>query len=79
MGLAEKSQALTEKSLQIEAHRSAGILSNERKKIHGSILLSAGLLVLAGIAVWQNNPKLALPLGLAGPLFALIRYLTRKR
>lgn len=79
LGLAEKSLALTEKSLQIEEHRSAGILSNERRKIYGSILVSLGLLVLAGIAVWQNNPSLALPLGLAGPLFALLRYLMRRR
>ena len=35
------------------------------------------LLAVAGVAAWHGNAYIALPLGLARPLFALLRYLMR--
>lgn len=76
--MAEKTLDLSEKNLQAEDRKVTNILTNERVKIYGAILTSLVLLSLAGVAVWRGDAYMALPLGLAGIVAAVLRPVLEK-
>ena len=78
MSMAEKTLELSEKTLQIREKQVIGMLANERRKIHGSMTIGWGLLILAGIAVWKGDALMALPLGLAGTAIVFLRLILEK-
>lgn len=76
--MAEKTLGLSEQHLQIEDRKATKMLANDRIKIYGSILLGLALLILAGIAVLRGDALIALPLGLAGIVAAILRPILEK-
>lgn len=71
--------SIAERELDLRAGEQAAASESERGKIDMALWAGLGLLAAAGVATWFGNAYLALSLGLAGPLFALIRYLARRR
>lgn len=65
--------AMAEKEQQIRADWQSQALSNERKRIHGSVFLGISLIIVAGIATWFGNTTVAISLGLVGSVLALLR------
>lgn len=78
LAMAEKTLGLSEQNLHIENRKTTRMLANDRIKIYGSILLGLTLLILAGIAVWRGDAYMALPLGLAGIVAAILRPILEK-
>lgn len=66
--------AENEQEMRREAMR--GAIGNDRRKIAGSITISLAVVVLAGLALYAGQPWVAIPLGLAGVLGALVRLIT---
>lgn len=50
-----------------------GMVRNDRLRIHSSTITGLAMIVVAGIAVWLDQPVVAGALGLAGPLVAAVR------
>ncbi len=73
-GAADRIIAMAEKEQQIRANGDNAILANDKKRINFATLLGVGLLAIAGIAVWNGNALIALPLGLAGIFSTMSRY-----
>ena len=71
--------AIAEEELELRATAQASAFENDRRKIDAALWAGLALLAAAGLATWRGNAYLALTLGLAGPLFALIRCLMRQR
>ena len=69
--------AMAGREQQLRAEEQAAAFKNERKKISAALWADLALLAVAGVAAWHGNAYIALPLGLARPLFALLRYLMR--
>ena len=78
MRMAEKALELGGKTLQIQEKQVVGMLANERRKIHVSMTIGWGLLILAGIAVWRGDALIALPFGLAGTATIFLRLILEK-
>lgn len=76
---ADRIFSIAERELDLRARGQAAASASEREKISMALWAGLGLLAAAGIATWFGNAYLALPLALAGPLFALLRYLKRRR
>ena len=72
-GAADRILSMAEKEQQIRADGEEGIMSNDRKRIHGATLLGLALVVAAGIAAWKGYPSIAIPLGLSGMFSAVVR------
>ena len=64
--MAEREQDIKDASIR-------GTLKNERLKSWGAILLGVGLLAIAGLATYMNQPIIAIPLGLAPLTTFLLR------
>ena len=71
--------SIAEQELELRASEQAAAFKDDRGKIYMALGVGLALLAAAGIATWHGNTYAALSLGLAGPAFALIRYLTRRR
>lgn len=68
-----------ERELDLRASGQAAAFEDERRKINAALWAGLALLAAAGVAVWHGNAYIALPLGLAGPVFAMLRCLMRRR
>lgn len=66
LGMAEREQT-------IRADGQAEILANDRRKINGATTMGLAMIAVAGLATWLDNWPVALPLGLAGTVLALVR------
>lgn len=76
---ADRIFSIAERELDLRASEQAAASASEREKISMALWAGLALLAAAGVATWFGNAYLALPLALAGPLFALLRSLTRRR
>lgn len=80
---ANRIMALAEREQQIRADGQAGMLANDHRRVTGSLLMGMSLIAVAGLATWLGIPLIALPIGLAGVLTALVRqvlnWLDRRR
>ena len=80
---AERIMSMAEREQQIRADGQAGILANDRKRIGGGMLMGMSLIAVAALATWLGYALIALPIGLAGVLTALVRqvlnWLDRRR
>ena len=74
-GAADRILTVFEKEQQMQADGQAGILDTERRRIDRATLLGLALIGIAGIATWKGAAVIAVPLGLAGVIGTLIRYL----
>lgn len=72
-GLADRLMCLVENEQDIQAKEHATILSNERRKINGSIIVSLFLIFLAGFSLWLGYSEAAIVFGVSGPLSPLLR------
>lgn len=66
LSLAENEQKMRREGMR-------GTFKIEGRRINGSIIISLGVLVLAGFAIYMGEPWVAVPLGLAGLLGTLLR------
>lgn len=64
---------LAENEQEIRREGMRGAFSIDRRRINGSVIISLGVLVLSGLAIFANLPWVAVPLGLAGLLSAVLR------
>lgn len=71
--------SIAEREMELRANGQASAFEDERGKISAAFWIGLALLASAGVAVWAGNAYLALSLGLAGPLCALLRDLRRRR
>ena len=71
--------SIAERELELRANGQAAAFKDERGKINAALWTGLALLAAAGVAVWHGNAYIALSLGLAGPVFALLRFLMRRR
>lgn len=76
---ADRIFSIAEQELELRASEQAAAFKDDRGKIYMALGAGLALLAAAGTATWFGNVYLALSLGLAGPVFALTRYLTRRR
>ena len=76
---ADRIFSIAERELELRASQQARLFENDRRKINMALWAGLALLAAAGAAMWFGNAYLALSLGLAGPVFALTRYLMRRR
>ena len=76
---ADRIFSIAEQELELHASEQACTFENDRSKINMALWAGLALLAAAGVAAWFGNAYLALSLGLAGPVFALTRYLMRRR
>ena len=76
---ADRIFTMAEKEQQLRASGQASAFENERKRIGIVLWLGLALIAVAGLATWHGNTYIALSLGLAGTISALIRYLIRRR
>ena len=80
---AERIMSMAEREQQIRADGQAGIYANDRKRIGGGMLMGMSLIAVAALATWLGYALIALPIGLAGVLTALVRqvlnWLDRRR
>jgi len=72
-GAADRIIKMAEKEQENRSKLQLVALRNERFKVSGSIIIGVGLLAVAGIATWFNQPLIALPLGLGGTITVIIR------
>ncbi len=72
-GAADRIMSMAEREQQIHAKGQNAALANDKKRINFATLLGFGLLAIAGIAVWNGNSIIALPLGLIGAVSAMFR------
>lgn len=75
MAMAEKEQDLRAENQQIAKEAINGQINNERRLIDRSFLFGFSMIVVAGIAAWQSNAVIALPLGLIGSMLTLLKML----
>lgn len=52
------------------------IVGTERRRIAGSTLVGLATVAVAGLAVWKGIPYVAIPLGLAGVIVGLLRFVS---
>lgn len=71
--------SIAERELELRANGQAAAFEDERGKLDAALWAGLALLAAAGVAAWHGNAYIALPLGLAGPVFALLRHLMRRR
>ena len=80
---ADRILAMAEKEQQIRADVETGMLVNDRRRINAATGLGAGLIAVAALATWQDQISIAIPLGLAGTITTILRYvadrLSRRR
>lgn len=74
-GAADRILAMAEKEQQIRANGQKGKLHNDSKRINTATFLGLMLIVVAGIAAWNGDIGIAVPLGLAGVISAVLRQL----
>ncbi len=74
-GAADRIVSMAEKEQQIWADGQNGILTNDRKRINGAILLGLALVIVAGIATWKGYAVIAILLGMSGVLSSVLRQL----
>lgn len=65
--------SMAEKEQQMRANAQEKILSNERTKISGAILLGILLIVVAALALFEGNTPVAISFGLVGALTSAFR------
>ena len=73
-GAAERILSMPEREQEIRAESQKKILSNDSKRINIAGLLGVALIVVAGIATWNGWALIAIPLGLAGVISAILRH-----
>ncbi len=76
---ADRIFSIAEQELELRASEQTCAFENDRGKIDMALWAGLALLAAAGVAAWFGNAYLALSLGLAGPAFALTRFLMRRR
>ncbi len=74
-GAADRIMTMAEKEQQIRAAGQEKILSNDSKRINVAAFLGLSVIVVAGIAAWNGNASIAVPLGVIGAVAAIIRQL----
>ena len=75
---ADRIFSIAEQELELRASEQAAVFENDRGKINMALWAGLVLLAAAGVATWFGNAYAALSLGLAGPVFALIRWVLRR-
>ena len=72
-GAGDRILGMAEKEQQMRANAQEKILSNERTKISGAILLGILLIVVATLALFEGNTPVAISFGLVGALTSAFR------
>lgn len=72
-GAGDRILGMAEKEQQIRANTQERILSNERAKINGAILLGLVLIGAATLAIWLGNTPVAISLGMLGGVASVLR------
>ncbi len=71
-GAADRIMTMAEKEQKLRMQAAPRILDNESKQINGAVATSIGMIIVAGLAVWQGFDLLAVFFGAPG-LASLIR------
>ena len=82
-GAGDRILGMAEKEQKIRAEAQKKVLSNERTKINGAVILGASLISVAALALIEGNTPVAISFGLVGALTAALRrildFLIQKR
>ena len=78
-GATNRILSMAEKEQQIRSAGQAGMIANDSRRINYAMFLGIFLLIIAGIATWNGNAVIAVPLGLAGVISTIIRYIFSRR
>ena len=72
---ADRILSMAENEQKIRADGQAGMITNDRKRINGAIMIAFSLIAVSGLATWLGYASIAIPLGLVGMVSTLIRFL----
>ena len=64
---------MAEKEQKIREDSQKGAIHKDAKRINGAILMGISLIIVAGLATWLENARIALPLGLVGMITVFTR------
>ena len=74
---ANRIMTMAEKEQQMRIDEASKTLAIERNRIYGATAIGLGLVAVAGLAAWNDQIWIAVPLGLVGTFSAILRFLDR--
>ncbi len=72
--MAEKEQDIKWEATRGQIENQDKLIGNDTRRVYSATLLGFVLLVIAGLATWQGNTVIAIPLGLAGIVASLLKF-----